>query len=156
LSNTSAGTANDDALYRLDVSSAIELIREGDPAPDGNGTLLAFTSARMALNNARQSLFPATIAGATNGASWGVFLADETGITQVVRNGDPAPGGGTFVNLPSGAAELALNDAGQAAFQASVRGTDGFTRTGLFLYEPRGRTPGCCAFPGIKRMTPGN
>ncbi|MBE0543599.1 MAG: hypothetical protein IH623_19815 [Verrucomicrobia bacterium] len=136
LSNTSGGLANDDALYRLDPSSAVELIREGDPAPDGNGEILAITSMRIALNNAGQILFPATFAGATNGASWGLFIADDTGITQIVRGNDPAPGGGTFSSLPSGAAELALNDAGQVVFQASVRGNDGFVRTGLFFYDP--------------------
>jgi hypothetical protein len=65
-----------------------------------------------------------------------LFIAGDTGITQIVRGNDPAPGGGTFSYLPSGAAELALNDAGQATFQASVRGSDGFVRTGVFFYDP--------------------
>ncbi|MEL7237915.1 MAG: choice-of-anchor tandem repeat NxxGxxAF-containing protein, partial [Planctomycetota bacterium] len=101
-------------------------------APDGNGFFAEFGS--PILNDAGQVAFEGCLTGTAGGDSdtSGIFLGDGSALTQVVRTGQAAPdANGSFssVDFP------ALNDAGQAAFTASLTGTagGGSGDSGVFL-----------------------
>ncbi len=96
-------------LYLSSGGTLAQLARQGDPAP-GGGTFVNFTS--PSINSGGQVAFQATVSGGGSGGS-GIFLASGGTITKIARNGDPAPGGGTFASLFG---PLSLNDAGQIAF----------------------------------------
>jgi hypothetical protein len=143
LENTSQGAANNEALYRVSASGPLEIARKGDLVPDGNGTFEGSSSGldshrwRHALNNTGEILFLAGVAGATNNARWGLFLSDGSALTQIVRAGDPAPGGGVFsTSSVSAVGAIALNHVGQIAFQALVVEVGGLIRNGIFVYDP--------------------
>ncbi len=101
-------------LYLSSGGTLARLARQGDPAP-GGGTFVNFNS--PSINSGGRVAFRANLSG--GGA--GIFLASGGTITRIVRNGDPAPGGGSFTTF----FRLSLNDAGQIAFIGA------FTPSGL-------------------------
>ena len=85
LANTSGGLTDDIAIFVGNGASLFEVVRQGDPAPDGNGVFLDFSPAAYHLNNRGQVLFQAILSGAANGATEGVFLGTASGIEQLAR-----------------------------------------------------------------------
>jgi hypothetical protein len=141
---TSGGFSDDEGIFRGDgtPASLVQIAREGQAAPDGNGTFGRFlrqgSSVHPALNEAGQVAFFGTFIGTTGGSSddVGIFRSDGFTLTQIVREGQAAPdGNGSFSGLDLG--EPALNDAGQVAFYSSLSGTSGatFDDIGIFLYD---------------------
>ncbi len=104
----------------------------GDPTPGGGAFSADFEPTR--LNNRGQLAFTAEPAVAGNE---GVFIADDAGLTEVMRWGDAAPGGGTFAAGELG--DLGLNDRGDVAltFQLEPAQFDPFIHGGVYYYSAR-------------------
>jgi hypothetical protein len=122
---TSGGAANDNGVFLRETTGTLtEIAREGDAAPDANGTLASINQVR--LNKAGQVAFSSSsMAGTAGGTSdnSGVFRGDGGALIQVAREGGAAPGaaGGTFGNSFS---SIDINDAGQVLFSNSfMQGT---------------------------------
>ena len=125
LSGTSDGIDDDEGIFLGSGAAIAQIVREGQDAPDGNGTYGFFTI--NALNDSGQVAFWADLNG-TSGFSTddtGIFRGSGQEITQIVREGQDLPdGNGRFANF---GAEPALNNLGHVAFQASLAGTSGGT-----------------------------
>ena len=138
-----AGQVLYSALLGAPAAASIEQIRlasggsptiiasEDDPAPDANGTFLAFIE--PTLNPSGQAAFKSILTGTTGGAddNGGIFIGSGGPITQVVRESQPAPdANGVFVDL----GDPSLNDAGQAAFFGVLNGTTGGVSDNLGIF----------------------
>lgn len=133
LENTSGGFADDVGIFRSSGGSLEELVREGETAPDGNGRFLFNPIANpMTFNNLGDVLFSVDLTAAANGASTGLFLAGDSGVEQVARLNQEAPGGGTFAEITS---VFALNDSRQVVFLAFVDDGGSSLVQGLFTYD---------------------
>jgi len=133
LANTSGGFNDDQGFYRGDGDTITQIAREGGTAPDGNGSF-SFSSTASPMNDAGQVAFLASFTGTSGGFSddSGIFRGDGTTLTKIAREGDPAPDGmGNFGHIGFGLP--AINNAGQAAFFASVTGISFGNKHGLFL-----------------------
>ncbi|MFN3166440.1 MAG: choice-of-anchor tandem repeat NxxGxxAF-containing protein [Phycisphaeraceae bacterium] len=116
--------SNNWAMLRVGPNGAItELFREGEPSPDGNGTINYGTSARV-LNEAGQTTTTVFINNSTRGSSdnTGVLLADGANDpVMLLREGQPAlDGNGEFATFYSSI----VNNAGQAVIAGQLRGTE--------------------------------
>jgi hypothetical protein len=116
--------SNNPAMLRVGPNGTItELFREGDPAPDGNGTLDYGTSARV-LNDAGRMTTTVFIDNSDGGSSdnTGVILADGTNDpVMVLREDQPAlDGNGEFATFYTSA----VNNAGQVVVSGQLRGTE--------------------------------
>ena len=96
-------------------------LRVSDPVEGLPGVMYDWNPTGYDLNGAGQALV-ATPLETPTGPGHGIFLLDEAGTTVVARDGDPAPGGGTFT-FPSELADL--SEAGDVAFYADVTGSRG-------------------------------
>ena len=97
------------------------IVKTGDKAPDNDGTFDLGLSGQVAvLNNCGWAAFHGSLVNTTLGRGDGEFLADGTTRTQILRTGDPAPGGPaadvfrTLWNVPS------LNDASQVLIEGDT------------------------------------
>ncbi len=121
LRETSGGITDNEGLFIGFRGGPItQIVRKGQPAPDGNGTFFAFTPQQMALDyDGRENLaFWAQVNGTSGGLfdNEGIFLAKASGeILQIARKGDPLDNG--FIS--------ALEFAGSV-------GASGDARSGLF------------------------
>jgi len=110
----SCADVSDDAASAEEAASAksysfVRLAAQGDAAPGGGTYVNDFEPG--ALNSSGQFSYAADVS--TGGE--GVFHGRGTSISQVIRSGQPQPGGGTFG--PFGIfGHAALNDAGNMAF----------------------------------------
>ncbi len=109
LTGTIGGDSDDYGIFRSDGATMVQVVREGQAAPDGNGRFTGFF--RPALNDAGQLAFRADFTGTGGGTSvnFGIFFFDDAlGLLQVVRTGD-AFLGSTITDLdfapPEGADE---------------------------------------------------
>jgi hypothetical protein len=135
LSNTIGGAADDQAILLGDGQTLVELVRKGQLTPGGNGLFLSPAgSDKFLLNDAGQVVFSTSLTGFSGGSNFGIFRADSTAITEIVREGSPAPGGGTFALFGGGLGEaLCIGPGGEVIFRASVViGIN--TISGYFLY----------------------
>jgi hypothetical protein len=120
-------------VFRGDGSMILDIARAGAPAPDGNGTFAALFSV-PAINNKGAVAFFANVAGTSGSATdnQGLFIGNGDTLTTIVRRGQAAPdGNGRFLDLN---ADVAINEAGQVAFLATLTATSGgaVDSTGLF------------------------
>ena len=125
--DTSNGNFVDTGIYRGDGSPGglVQIAREGQAAPDGNGTFGSIDVSSPALNNAGQAAFRAEITGTTGGTGDGngVFRGEGGALATIARTGQAAPdGNGTLATI---SASPALNESGQVAFNAEFTGTSG-------------------------------
>lgn len=138
LYNTTGGGSDDEAIYRYDNAGTplIEIVRKGDPTPNGSGTFTggAFQSSSAffppAFNDHGTVAFFAPIVGSGVFGDEGVYLGDGSTLTRVARVNDAAPGGGTFdgFGLPT------LNNNGKAAFYGELEtGITGVEPDGIYL-----------------------
>jgi hypothetical protein len=100
------------------------IVKAGDPAPNGNGSLFVNQFGQPVLNGMGQVAFAATIAGAVGGLGngAGIFRGDGQALTRIVRTGQiPPAGGGSFdlLTLPS------MNGQGDVAFLAGISNGEG-------------------------------
>jgi hypothetical protein len=91
--NNTIGSSNDDTgIFLHDGVSTVVVAREGESAPDGNGTYFSENCCNFALNERGQIAFEANLRGTAGGQTddRGIFLFDPVwGIQQAVREGDP-------------------------------------------------------------------
>jgi hypothetical protein len=114
--------SGEEMLFLFSQGSLSLLARTGDPAPRG-GRFLHFYHPVISVNG--QVAFGSDL----DSAEFGIFLRDADGsMTAVVRDGDPAPGGGASLYPIS----AEINDAGAVAFSAyaSIYG-----HGGIFLFS---------------------
>lgn len=124
LNSTNGGATDDTALYRYDDGVTSELVREGDAR--GGATLSGVFSPRM--NRGGEVAFLGGLAGGDANADIAVFrvAGSGTGTARLATEGDAAPGGdGVLGEL----GELRINGAGDVAFSARLRNTDGLPGT---------------------------
>ncbi|MEM9345538.1 MAG: choice-of-anchor tandem repeat NxxGxxAF-containing protein [Planctomycetota bacterium] len=138
LSGTSGGSADDNAAYYYDPSTGTQLLlREGEAAPDGNGTLNGVGT--YSLNDSGRIAFTSVVSNTagTPGDNVGVFMTEIGGATtQIFRGGTAAiDGNGTVENFTAGAS---INNAGQIIFTARLTGTTGGTDDdqAIYFYDP--------------------
>lgn len=124
MNNTTGGTADDTALFRYQNGVLTELVREGD-APSGT-TLSGVFSPRM--NRTGEVAFLGGLASGDVTTDSAVFriAGNGTATSRIVVEGDAVPGGdgefGTF-------GEVSINGAGDVAWTALLRNTDGLPGT---------------------------
>lgn len=131
--------------YRLAAAALV-----GQPAPGPEGGTLAFDLEPGALNNQGQLIFGAGTNDNT-GYSYGVFVAGKEHLTQLMRMGEKAPGGGTFGGAFIVWAPAAINNAGDAAFAASL---EPFTvpfsvNIGVYRYDHANGKLSAVVVPGV-------
>jgi len=130
--NTSSGLF-ESALVRFEEGAVTQLVREGEPAPDGNGVFGFIPLGDF--NEKGEVIFVNRLFGTTGGLGvddLGLFRADGVTVTQVARTPQPAPdANGTMAAF----SEYRVNDASQAAFLGFLRGTSGgeADNSGIFL-----------------------
>jgi hypothetical protein len=131
LEGTGQGNVEHTGIFRGNGFSLDRIAVQGDAAPDGNGVFGGFAAA-PAINNAGQVAFVAPITQTAGGDNdnEGVFLFHGSSLMQIAREGQEAPGGGSFTGFGS----LGLNIAGNMAFEAAVSHSGGPDRAGLFYY----------------------
>lgn len=121
-------------------STVLQIAREGQIAPDGNGALHFF--GRPALNESGQVVFRASLSGTIGGNNdnQGLFRTDGTTLIQIVRSAQTAPdGNGTFKFSTSVDSDLmpTINEKGQIAFATQLFETAAGTSDnfGIFLFD---------------------
>ncbi len=137
LSGTVGGQSDNLGIFMGDGTVRNEIVRRGRMAPDGNGQFLNFGES-MALNNADQVFFLASLTGASGGANTGLFIATPSSVKQIARANGPAPGGGLFSSFLT---LSGFNRRGEALFSAMVDLQDGpptNDQLGIFLYDGTG------------------
>ncbi|MEM1012439.1 MAG: choice-of-anchor tandem repeat NxxGxxAF-containing protein [Planctomycetota bacterium] len=143
LTGTTGGNSDNSGIYRGDgtAGSLVNIARAGQAAPDGNGSFSGFSFSGLTLNDAGQTAFNADLTGTTGGNSdsSGIYRGDGTAssLVNIAREGQAAPdGNGSFSGLfYSG---VTLNDAGQTAFRASLKGTSGGNSDNSGIYRGNG------------------
>ncbi len=135
LTGTVGASSDDTGIFRSDgTGNVVQIFREGDAAPDGNGTLSNIGS-DSDLSNAGDALFSGLLNGTSGGNTdrFGIFRSDGTSSpVRIARAGDAAPdGNGTF----SGFSQPRLNNAGKATFIGFLANTSngGDDDTGFFI-----------------------
>ena len=96
----------------------LEIVREGDLAPDGDGNIAVIFN--PSINDNGEVAFKSSLSGTA--ANDGIFRGSGGPLTQIVRKGQTVAGDGV------GTYDLLLspgvfNDAGQVAFKANLIGT---------------------------------
>ena len=137
LTGTAGGSADNSGVFRGDGGALTQVAREGQAAPDGNGTYRRFRD--PALNASGQAAFRGTLRGTAGGSAddAGVFRGDGGAVTQLARAGQAAPdGNGAF----TGFGDPSLNDAGQAAFFGLLTGTAGGSADDAGVFRGDGGT----------------
>jgi hypothetical protein len=122
LTGTPGGSNDNHGLYVGNGDVLLEVVREGDAVPDGNGEYSSLSA--VALLDSGQVVFHAwlrnTLAGTDDDD--GIFRVSGGTTSVVVRSGQPAPGGdGTIVSVGS----ATPNQSGLVAFTASYDGNSG-------------------------------
>lgn len=123
-------------LYRSDAGTIVEIVRRTDAAPGGNGTFDDFSPG--ILGHGGEVAFIGYLSGTSGGDADAVALyrGDGATLTQIVRRGEPAPGGnGAFQDF----SVPAINSEGQLGFGAFLTGASGGGERGFFR---AGDTPG--------------
>ena len=119
-----AGGGVDFGLYRGQVGSVVRLARQGQSAPDGDGSF-SFLAGPI-LNDAGVAAFRGDLVGTSGGTrdGSGIFLGDGAAVTTVARDGQLAPGGSGRIMLLDGVVPT-LNGVGQTAFRVELEETNG-------------------------------
>ena len=139
--NGTLGGSNASGIYRGDSTAGnlINLVREGQSAPDSNGVFGVVNppnplAPRATLNSAGQGAFYADLSntiGGTNNS--GLFRSSGGVVTQIVRKGWVCPdGNGRYDTFPI---QPAFNTSGQVAFYSGLTGSTGGINQnqGIFL-----------------------
>ena len=137
-------------MYRSTGGVLSQIVYFGQPSPDGNGFLQGLLG-DPTINNGGKLAFPATLS-ATSSSNYGLYLADENGLTVLARSGGSAPdGNGKFSSFPS--TQLTLNDSNQIAFVANLSSTSAGPADNLGLY--RADTRGIVQLVRKSQLVPG-
>jgi hypothetical protein len=136
LAGTPNGANDDSGIFRNTGGAIVQIARENQAAPDGNGAIsFMFLPAQ---NNVGQSAFTVSYRNSAGGAADDTALLRGSGgaLVQVAREGQSVPGGnGKFGTLDSfGQTDFGLNDQGQVAFLANLTNTAGGTSDDTAIY----------------------
>jgi hypothetical protein len=157
LAGTSAGTANNSAIYRTDGDALLQIARTGQTAPGGIGNF-EFLTPNPSVSEAGHVAFQATLDGAQPAINQGVFLFDESlGLVKVAQTGDSLlgssitsvlavagggrGGGSSLMNV-----QVNLDKNGQPVVTYGFRLADGRTGIALWSLVPE---PGSLAIVGV-------
>ncbi|HSC34952.1 MAG TPA: choice-of-anchor tandem repeat NxxGxxAF-containing protein, partial [Thermodesulfobacteriota bacterium] len=121
ISGSSGGENDNEGIYLVGEGGIIELAREGNPVPGGNGSFGNF-GILSGINDSGEAAFSAHLDDTSGGESdnEAVFLSNGDGITELVRKGEPVPGGGGGV-IDSEFFPRGPNENGEVAFGAGIR-----------------------------------
>lgn len=111
-------------------TGTIEVVREGTPAPDGNGVFNKSFSGQYAVNNDNMVSFGAYLdeTSGGNADNGGVYVfTEEAGLLEIAREGDSLDG-----STISSLTHVDNNDAGQVLYQFAL--ADG--RSGIAMWSP--------------------
>jgi hypothetical protein len=131
-------TGNDTGIFRAGgQGGTLKLVREGQSAP-GGGTIGPLSD-YPPLNNAGQAVAALRVSGGSGDEA--IFRFNGGTLDPVVREGDGAPGGGTFgasagLTFSSAFTSPVINPSGQTAFIASVLGSGTPNDLGVFRADP--------------------
>jgi hypothetical protein len=136
LGGTAGGATDDSGIFRGAGAALVQVVREGQAPPDGNGQFGSLESSALAVNESGQVVFAAGLTGTAGGTSddRGLWRADDSSLVEIARRGQAVPGGnGSFSVFIS----TALNDAGQSAFRATLTGTagSGADNEGIYFFD---------------------
>jgi hypothetical protein len=127
---------DESGIFRGTGGPVTRIARQGQAAPDGNGTLGSFAEF-PALNKSGQVAFGVHLQGTSGGNtdSQGIFRGSGGALTQIARAGQTAPDGNGIFIPGNFLGNVQLNDSGQAAFWLELTGTSGGTKddSGIFL-----------------------
>ena len=132
IQGAAGGGADDERIFRGSGGSLTEIQREGEPAPDSNGAFHSTTNTTISVNDSNRVVFNAFLRDTVNGLDddKGIFMGSGGSLTQIVREGDPAPDGdGVISDFTAGA----LNNSDHVAFGADLIGTA--NNTGVFISD---------------------
>ncbi|MBB6429782.1 DUF7453 family protein [Algisphaera agarilytica] len=157
LQDTPGGTTDDQGIYRGDGTpgSLTKVVREGQAAPDGNGSFVVPTFITPMINNAGQVAFYSTLSSTTDGNSddSGLFRSDSTGggLDTLIRKGQLLPTGhsaGGFLYHDE------LNNAGQMLFATDLMNPADGQTVGQGLYLTDGTAEGLFQIARDEEITP--
>jgi hypothetical protein len=134
-------------LSRYAFTALAEL---GQTAPGPEGGTFTFDFETGGLNNKGQVVFTADLDQGAGDIGEGVFLGDSSGLAQIIRAGEAAPGGGTFGGFGSFSPD-AINNSGDAAF---AFGHDPLTlpistNAGVYLFHHSSGNVTAVVVPGV-------
>jgi len=137
------GAKPSEAQAQADGYSFTPIVFLGDPAPGGGNFTSDFEPS--AINNRGEMAFTADLIAP---GQEGVFLARGGELSQILRFGQPAPGGGTFSVAELGT--IGLNDEGDAAvaFTLEPFQFDPIVNGGVFRYSHITQTLSPVVVPG--------
>jgi hypothetical protein len=119
------GGCGDTGILFADGTNLEQIIREGDPAPDGDGAFGHFYRgvpiSTIVLNDNGQAAFSAVLEDTERNT--GIFRREGSTLTQIAREGDLAPSGDEHYRYFDD--RIDLNDAGQVVFRANLTGSYG-------------------------------
>lgn len=128
LQGTPGGSTDNTGLFVGDGSSLRQIVRSGDPAPDGNGRLQIY-GRNSVINDAGQTVFYASHSGAIGRTNGGIYFYDpQLGLLNVARAGQPLLGSTIGSLMLAGNLDIPVNDMetsglnelGQVAFQFTL------------------------------------
>jgi hypothetical protein len=137
LSGTSGFGADDYTLLRTNGLVAVELARKGQIVPNGNGKLSSFLSSPLALNDAGQVSFYATLSHTSGGTldNGGVYRTDGNTLVEIARQGQVVPGGNGRLRTFD---HPTINASGQVSFQSLLTDTTGGTTDDAGIFRGDG------------------
>ena len=144
-----ASRFNNQNAYCLFTSNPLTRLFDGlgQPAPGGNGTVfeLGPTNEWPAFNQKGVAAFVAALTGTSNGLNddTAIYRTSSPGqLTEIVREGKAPPeSNGVFDQmLGPGQINPILNESGQVAFRAALRGTSGGLTDNQGIYRGNGTT----------------
>jgi hypothetical protein len=122
LTETSGGFADNFGIFRFGGSGPVQIAREGQIAPDGNGILAGESpdSTAYSIDESGRVGFFATWQNTTGGTGdrLGVYLGEGGSLTQIVRSGQVLPGFTAPIMESFG--NPAFNNAGEAGLNVFV------------------------------------
>jgi len=125
-----AGTSHDSGIFRGDGVNLVQIAREGQAAPDGDGGFASFNN--PFLNGANEAAFLADLTNTSHDT--GIFRGDGNTLTRIVREGQNAPDNvGTFSSF----SDLSFNNTGQVGFRGEIigSGVDYTNNRGVFYAD---------------------
>jgi hypothetical protein len=132
LDQTPGGSSDNEAVYlSTGGGELVEVVRKGQPAPDGKGTYRGFFKASI---DRLGGIFVQAQVDYNGNIEDVLLLGDVNSLAVIVREGDPSPdGNGTFSSLGNSMA----NESGQVVFYAVLENTaNGFDDNyGIFAWD---------------------
>ncbi len=132
LTDTARGSDDDSGLYLIDGTGVLQLAREGQTPPDGDGVFNRFTGqSEAALAPDGVVAFAAYTRLNQSGEYFetGIYVRDDESLIQLLRAGDPAPGGGGTMH---GVFDPCMNGNGMIAFAGELEAFDPLGKRALF------------------------